>query len=133
MQVKAKSVVRVIIAGEWIWVEPGTFEVTEFAFTDDHGNPLNVATEAAYHFRSTNGDPYFGPLSAIQLIKLRPPELEAGGAEQPPPASSELPAGDESTPAEQAPEALGDEPKKKLTGGALFAKPMSSPDEGGLL
>lgn len=65
-----------IIAGEWIWVEPGTFTVQDFVFVDDDGNEINRSGEPAYHFVSTNGDPYYGPLSAIQLIKLRPPELD---------------------------------------------------------
>jgi hypothetical protein len=89
MDVRASSVVRVIIAGEWIWVEPGTFTVQDFIFVDDAGNEINRSSEPAYQFTSTNGDPYFGPLSAIQLIKLRSPELDALRPEPQP--SQELP------------------------------------------
>jgi hypothetical protein len=82
-------VVRVIIAGEWIWVEPGTYRVQDVEFVDDDGNEINRSSEPAYQVTSTNGDPYFGPLSAIQLIKLRSPELDALRPEPAP--SQELP------------------------------------------
>jgi hypothetical protein len=133
VQVNARSVVRVIISGEWIWVEPGTFTVTDYTFQDDDGNALNRSREPAYHFRSTNGDPYFGPLSAIQLIKLRPPELEADQGEPAKPSSHELPAAGESGQAASGSDGAADqdgaadgEPpaKRKISADELFRDPV---------
>lgn len=76
MSINAKTVVRVIIEGEWIWVERGTFTVVPFEFVDDDGNNLFPSKTPAYFFTSTNGDPYFGPLSAISLMKLDAQLLE---------------------------------------------------------
>jgi len=135
VQIKARSVVRVIIAGEWIWVEPGSFTVTDFAFTDEYGNPLNTSSEPAYYFTSTNGDPYFGPLSAIQLIKLRAAELEAGG-EDDQQRGTELPAaGDASVaaPPEEYVTADSAEPKRSYSADDLFSDPVpgSAAETGG--
>lgn len=76
MTINAKTVVRVIIEGEWIWVERGTFTVIPFEFVDDDGNVLSPSKTPAYFFTSTNGDPYYGPLSAISLMKLDSQMLE---------------------------------------------------------
>lgn len=124
MDVKASSVIRVIIAGEWIWVEPGTFTVQDFVFVDDAGQEINRAAEPAYHFVSTNGDPYYGPLSAIQLIKLRSPELDALQPEQPdPPQAVEQP---EPQPAEAAAASSGNGGSKSVAD-SLFADPIPMP------
>lgn len=80
MSINAKTVVRCIIAGEWIWVERGTFTVTPLEFVDDDGNVLAPTKEWAYFFTSTQGDPYFGPLSSISLMKLDPQLLEETGS-----------------------------------------------------
>jgi hypothetical protein len=76
--INAKAVVRVIIEGEWIWVERGTFTLMPLEFVDDLENPLNPSREpvSAYFFVSTQGDPYFGPLSSISLFKLDSQLLE---------------------------------------------------------
>lgn len=81
MAINARAVVRVIIEGEWIWVERGTFTVIDFQFEDDDGNLLNRNRDPAYFFLSTNGDPYFGPLTSLSLIKLDNQILEEGGGE----------------------------------------------------
>jgi hypothetical protein len=131
MDVKASAVTRVIIAGEWIWVEPGTFTVQDFVFVDDHGNEIRRSSETAYHFVSTNGDPYFGPLSAIQLIKLRSPELDNETPEEP-----------MSAPVESPPPAIEAEPapsaESQSVADSLFSDPIpmpagESPRTGGLL
>jgi hypothetical protein len=143
VEVKARSVVRVIIAGEWIWVEPGTFEVTDFTFCDDDGNVINRSKEPAYHFISTNGDPYFGPLAAIQLIKLRPPELDVTQDSAKKREAHELPAAGESgdgaqrAPAadEQADAAASEAQaeveevptRRKVSADELFADPIPDP------
>lgn len=143
MEVRAGSVVRVIIAGEWIWVEPGTFTVTEFAFCDDDGNIINRSKESAYHFISTNGDPYFGPLNAIQLIKLRPPELDATQETRKRRDAHELPAAGESgegaeraPAADEAADAAAEEEdraepeaptRRKVSADDLFSDPIPDP------
>jgi hypothetical protein len=76
--INAKAVTRVIIHGEWIWVERGTFDVVDFEFEDNDGNLLNRSKEPAYFFVSTNGDPYFGPLAGVSLMKLDTQILEEG-------------------------------------------------------
>ena len=81
MAINARAVLRVIIDGEWIWVERGTFTVIDFQFEDDDGNMLNRGREPAYFFVSTNGDPYFGPLTSVSLIKLDNQILEEGGGD----------------------------------------------------
>lgn len=129
MDVRASSVVRVIIAGEWIWVEPGTFTVQDFVFVDDQGNEINRSNEPAYHFVSTNGDPYYGPLSAIQLIKLRPPELDVVQPE--PAAPQELPeASDGAAPREPAAassESDGAAAASQSVADKLFTDPVPMP------
>jgi hypothetical protein len=76
--INAKAVVRVIIEGEWIWVERGTFTLMPLEFVDDLNNTLNPSREpvAAYFFVSTQGDPYYGPLASISLFKLDTQLLE---------------------------------------------------------
>jgi hypothetical protein len=83
--INAKAVVRVIIEGEWIWVERGTFTVMPLDFVDDNGNSVNTARDPvpAYFFVSTNGDPYFGPLGSISLFKLDTQILEETGSGPP--------------------------------------------------
>jgi hypothetical protein len=69
--IKARQVSKVIIGGEWFSVELGTFEVVEMEFTDDVGQPTHGPLETkAYTFLTPNRDRYYGPLSAIDLIKL---------------------------------------------------------------
>ena len=71
MSIKADQVSRVIIGGEWFSVELGTFQVVPMAFTDDDGVPAHEALDIpAYTFMTPNRDRYYGPLSAIELIKL---------------------------------------------------------------
>jgi hypothetical protein len=127
MDVKASSVIRVIIAGEWIWVEPGSFTVQDFVFVDDTGREINRTDEPAYHFVSTNGDPYYGPLSAIQLIKLRSPELDAltpESAGQPALDQPAQPAAAETSTGPSEPSA--DDAAKSAADG-LFSDPIPMP------
>ena len=71
MAIRAKQVSRVIIGGEWFSVELGTFEVVEMAFTDESGELAHEPLDThAYTFLTPNRDRYYGPLSAITLIKL---------------------------------------------------------------
>jgi len=72
MSVRARRIAKVIIAGQWYTVKLGTFEVLEMELTDDDANPLHAEPleMRAYHFRTDNGDEYYGPLAAIELFKL---------------------------------------------------------------
>ncbi len=71
MPVKINDVSRVVIRGEWITVERGTFKVEPFALTDDSGNALHPDLGIwAYHFVTDQKDEYYGPLSEIQLYKI---------------------------------------------------------------
>lgn len=71
MSIEASRVSRVVIAGEWYTVEVGSFEVVELAFVDDTDEPTHPPTDAlAYHFFTPNHDEYWGPLAAVQLVKL---------------------------------------------------------------
>lgn len=85
MAINGKAVLRVIIEGEWIWVERGSFTVMPLEFADDNGNVVNVGRDPipAYYFVSTQGDPYFGPLSSISLFKLDNQTLEETGSGPP--------------------------------------------------
>lgn len=72
MSVPVKRVARVVIAGEWFTVESETFSVEELEFTDNDGNPAHGPLDLfAYRFIRDNGDEYYGPLSELQLIKLK--------------------------------------------------------------
>jgi hypothetical protein len=72
MAIPVRRIARVVIRGEWVTVADGTFEVEELEFTDDEGNPLHDPTDIwAYRFVTDNADEYYGPLSAIELIKLK--------------------------------------------------------------
>jgi hypothetical protein len=71
MSIPLKRVSRVIIGGEWYSVELGTFEVVDMEFTDESGTPSHRPLDTkAYRFETPNRDVYYGPLSAIELIKL---------------------------------------------------------------
>jgi hypothetical protein len=69
--IQAQQISKVIINGEWLSVELGTFEVVEMAFVDPSGQPMHDELDTmAYTFVTTNRDRYYGPLSAITLYKL---------------------------------------------------------------
>lgn len=71
MSVRADRVSKVIIAGNWFTVQPGTFEVVDLGFTDEVGNPLHDEDLGkGYHFVTDNGDEYVGRLESIELYKL---------------------------------------------------------------
>jgi hypothetical protein len=71
MSVPADRVSRVVIAGEWFSVELGTFEVLDLEFLDEQGEPLHdPVPDKAYRFTTPDQDTYYGPLSAIQLVKI---------------------------------------------------------------
>ena len=72
MSIPSKRISKVIIAGEWFSVALDTFEVLDMEFTDMDGNPIHDSPidVKAYRFVTDNGDVYYGPLSAISLIKL---------------------------------------------------------------
>lgn len=71
MPITLNKISRVVIAGEWITVERGTFEVEPMQFVDDSGNPATPPMEVwCYHFVTDNRDEYFGRLDAIDLIKM---------------------------------------------------------------
>lgn len=71
MTIPARQVARVVIGGEWLTVEAGSFEVIELGFDDDDGKRLHPPSGLlGYRFRTENRDTYIGPLSAIQLYKL---------------------------------------------------------------
>lgn len=82
MAINPKTIIRVIIEGEWIWVERGSFSVMPLLFVDDDDRPLNSERDAplAYFFTSTQGDPYFGPMASISLMKLDTQLLEETGS-----------------------------------------------------
>jgi len=71
MAIPLDRVSRVIINGEWYSVEMGTFRIEELAFVDDEGLLTHPPIDhLAYHFETPNRDEYYGPLSAIDLIKV---------------------------------------------------------------
>ena len=71
MSIPARRVSRVVIAGEWYDVALGTFEIVEMEFTEDDGTPVHDPLDVrAYRFTTQNRDEYYGPLSAIDLVKL---------------------------------------------------------------
>lgn len=71
MSIPVRRVSRVVIAGEWYEVELGSFEVVEMEFTEDDGTPIHDPIDVkAYKFSTPNRDEYYGPLSAIDLMKL---------------------------------------------------------------
>ena len=71
MAIKAGSISKVVIDNEWFSVELGTFDVIEMVFIDDEGEATHEPLDTkAYTFVTPTGDRYYGPLSAISLIKL---------------------------------------------------------------
>ncbi len=69
--IQAQQISKVIINGEWLSVELGSFEVVEMAFVDETGQQMHDELDTmAYSFTTTNRDHYYGPLSAITLFKL---------------------------------------------------------------
>ena len=72
MSIPVKRVARVVIANEWFTVEPETFSIEELELTDDDGTPSHGPLDMyAYRFLSDMKDEFYGPLSALQLIKLK--------------------------------------------------------------
>lgn len=71
MSIPAKRIGKVIIAGQWFTVLPGSFQVVDMDFEDENGNVMasGVATKG-YTFLTDNRDEYYGPLSSIELFKL---------------------------------------------------------------
>jgi hypothetical protein len=134
--INAKAVVRVIIEGEWIWVERGTFTVMPLEFVDDDGRPVRASKDAvpAYFFVSTNGDPYFGPLASISLFKLDNQILEeTGSGPAPRGRPMELPEGSGETVGGEvgprpAPEAAADEPDDGAEAAPQKAVPLFADD-----
>ena len=71
MSIRSLQVSKVIISGEWFSVELGTFEIVPMGFNDEQGNQSHEDLgQSAYTFLTPNHDRYYGPLSAITLIKL---------------------------------------------------------------
>ena len=71
MSIRTRQITRVIIDKEWFSVELGTFEIVEMAFVDEEGEPTHDPMDTlAYTFLTPNNDRYYGPLSAITLMKL---------------------------------------------------------------
>ncbi|MEZ5142845.1 MAG: hypothetical protein R2726_23565 [Acidimicrobiales bacterium] len=71
MPIRLNQISRVVIGGEWITVDRGTFEVEPMQFVDEGENPTTPPMEQwAYHFFTDNRDEYFGPIEAIQLFKM---------------------------------------------------------------
>ncbi len=71
MPIQLNKISRVVIAGEWITVDRGTFEVEQMQFVDETDNPATPPIETwCYHFFTDNRDEYFGRLDAIDLIKM---------------------------------------------------------------
>jgi hypothetical protein len=72
MSIRAKTISKVIIAGQWYTVKLGTFEIVEMEFTDEDGNPVHgePLETRAYRFKNDNGDHYYGPLACVELFKL---------------------------------------------------------------
>jgi hypothetical protein len=69
--IHTQQISKVIINGEWLSVELGSFEVVEMAFVDETGQPTHDELDTmAYSFTTANRDRYYGPLSAITLFKL---------------------------------------------------------------
>jgi len=72
MSIPIRRIARVVIGGEWITVLDGSFEIVEYEFLDEHGNPAHPPLEQyAYSFKTENRDDYYGPMSSIILIKLK--------------------------------------------------------------
>ncbi len=72
MAIKARQVSKVIISGEWFSVELGTFEIVPDGLHRRRGQPGPRGRWACppTRFLTPNRDRYYGPLSAITLIKL---------------------------------------------------------------
>lgn len=72
MAFTTRQISRVVIRNEWITVADGTFEVEELEVTDQDGNPLHDPLDVwAFRFRTDQGDEYCGPLSVIEIFKMK--------------------------------------------------------------
>ena len=71
MPIEANRISRVVIRGEWVTVQRGTFRIEPFTVLDDAGGPMHPDLgHWAYHFLTDDGDEYYGPVTDIQLYKM---------------------------------------------------------------
>lgn len=71
MAIQASRVTRVVVGGSWYTCELGTFKVAPLQFVDDNGEPIGEPMGLAYEFWTIDRDFYTGPLSELQLLKVR--------------------------------------------------------------
>jgi hypothetical protein len=70
MPIKGDAVTKIVIGGEWISVQVGTFRVEKFALTDGQGAPMHPDLGiTAFSCVTENGDRYYGRLDAIEILK----------------------------------------------------------------
>jgi hypothetical protein len=70
MPIKADAVTKIVIGGEWIAVQVGTFGVEKFTLTDREGAPVHPDLGfTAFTCVTENGDRYYGRLDAIEILK----------------------------------------------------------------
>ena len=71
MGIDPSKVTRVVIGGNWYTCELGTFKIAPFEFVDERGERIGESHGLAYEFWTIERDFYTGPLSELQLLKVR--------------------------------------------------------------
>ena len=68
LAIDTNKVISVLIGGERMLVEPGSFDLDCYEFT--FGDEQFLGNGIGYQFRTVEGGLYYGPLEAIQMVEV---------------------------------------------------------------
>lgn len=70
LAIDTNKVISVLIEGERMFVEPGSFDLDSYEFRYGDGDGDFLGSGLGYQFRTVEGGLYYGPLEAIQMVEV---------------------------------------------------------------
>ena len=70
LAIDVDKVVSVLIGGERMFVEPGSFDLDSYEFRYGEGDGEFLGSGLGYQFRTVEGGRYYGPIEAIQMVEV---------------------------------------------------------------